>query len=121
MSIVIALAVYALLVPSAWGNSLDIEAEVLEGSEEFLVPGMHTLSVRYAIVHHAKQEDRAVLSNWLHSQDSLPVMFATRDGAAHRGVLRRLKHCFGRGLMVFTDPVRLAEKQVVRLSLDRAP
>jgi hypothetical protein len=31
----------------------------------------------------------------------------------------RLKHCFGRGLLVYADQVDLAEKDIVRLELPR--
>lgn len=120
MVIWVVLAVSLLLAPGARASTQELEAEVLEGSGELLAPGAHPASFRYAIVHHATREGRPIMSEWLRSQDSLTVTFVTHDGAAHRGVLRRLRHCFGRGLLVFTDPVRLREKQVIRLMLDRA-
>jgi len=96
---------------------LVLEAEVLEGSGPVAVPGTVTGPIRYAIVHHHQAQDQARLSIWLRSQSGSPVTFVTKDGGTHRGVLNRLKHCFGRGLLIYADPVGLAEKDLVRLEL----
>ena len=49
------------------------------------------------------------------------VSFFAGDGSAHQAILHRLKHCFGRGLLLYTDSVSLAEKGVIRLELPEAP
>ena len=103
--------------PNAWGGSLALEAEVLEGSDGLVLPNASVESIRYAIVHHANQEDRTKLSEWLRTHESAPVSFVTREGTFHYGVLRRIKHCFGRGLLVYAYPVRLHEKDIVKLDL----
>ncbi len=100
-------------------GSLVLDGEVLEGSGSVAVPGLAPESVRYAVVHHYRAQDRSDLSAWLRSRGGSPVTFVTKDGRAHQGVLNRLKHCFGRGLLIFSDPVDLAEKEIVRLELPR--
>jgi hypothetical protein len=102
---------------NVWGGLVTLEAEVLEGSDALQVPGRQAGPVRYAMVHHAHQQDRSALSEWLRSHESAVVTFSTKDGQSHQGVLRRLKHCFGRGLLIYADSVSLQEKDVVRLEL----
>lgn len=98
---------------------LVLDAEVLESSGSVVVPGFASESVHYAVVHHHRSQDRSDLSAWLRSRGGSPVTFVTKDGQAHQGVLNRLKHCFGRGLLLYADPVSLGEKDLVRLELPR--
>lgn len=98
-------------------EGLVLEAEVLEGSGPVAVPGAATSPIRSAVVHHYQAQDQARLSIWLRRQSGSPVTFITKDGGTHRGVLNRLKHCFGRGLLIYADPVSLAEKDRMRLEL----
>jgi hypothetical protein len=95
---------------------LILEAEVLEGSEDIQLTG--PTRVRYALLHHKQQKDQASFAAWLRHHGGAHVSFKTRDGASHEAVLQRLKHCFGRGLLLYTDAVRLQEKDVIRLQLD---
>lgn len=103
----------------AGAGPLVLEAEVLESTGSVVVPGLNSESVRYAVVHQHRSQDRSDLSAWLRSRGGSPVTFVTKDGRAHQGVLNRLNHCFGRGLLIFSDPVDLAEKDIVRLELPR--
>lgn len=111
-----------LLGPSASAQPVvTLEAEVLEGSEAIAVPGASTPGIHYAMLHHKHAEDQQTFSRWLRSHESAPVRFLTDDGASHQAVLRRLKHCFGRGLLLYADPVRLPAKAVIRLDLPSTP
>jgi hypothetical protein len=110
------MGVLAFLV-SLWvqAETLSLEAEVLEGSGAIELPG--PTRVRYAILHHKQQKDQANFAAWLRHHGDAHVSFQTLDGAYHKAVLQRLKHCFGRGLLLYTDAVRLEEKDVIRLRL----
>ncbi len=80
-------------------------------------PGSSLASVRYAILRHKHSVDRPSLSGWLRTHQYAMVNFVTKDGMPHQGILTRLKHCFGRGLLLYTDPVDLKEKGVIQLEL----
>jgi hypothetical protein len=107
-----------LIAMSAQAQGLVLEAEVMEGSTEVALPGLAPNRVRYAVLHHKHQKDQASLAAWLQHHAGAHVSFETLDGAAHEAVLERLKHCFGRGLLLYTDSVRLKEKDVIRLRLE---
>ena len=110
-----------LSVPLLQAETLVLEAEVLEGSEAMAIPGIVSPALRYALVHHKHAGDQAAFAEWLRSQQRGQVRFVAGDGTVHQAILHRLKHCFGRGLLVFTDAVALAEKAVIRLELPRTP
>jgi len=92
-----------------------VDVEVPEASSAVAVPGAGPPSVRYAVVHHKRPEDRSGLSEWLRAHESTEVSFKTSEGNWHQVVLRRLKHCFGRGILLYADSVSLHEKDVVQL------
>ena len=101
----------------AMAGPLFMEAEVLESSGSVVVPGFASESVHYAVVHHHRSQDRSDLSAWLRSRGGSRVTFVTKDGLSHQGVLNRLKHCFGRGILIYSDRADLADKEIVRLEL----
>lgn len=105
-----------LLVASARGESLVLEAEVLEASQVVDVPG--AARIHYLLLHHKHQTDQARLSDWLRRHGGSQVSFQTADGSTHRAVLQRLKHCFGRGLLLYSDAVDLKEKEAIQVTLD---
>ena|SRR2546426_1441162 len=120
---VIGLAAVLILIhpPNLFAETLVLEAEVMEGSQGMVVPGMGFSEMRYAIVHHNHERDQAAFSGWLRGHQSGVVKFVASDGSTHQGMLHRLKHCFGRGLLLFTTSISLAEKAVIRLELPVAP
>ena len=114
---VIATLLFLLTAPVR-AETLAMEAEVLEASRVVDVPGATTTQVRYLVLHHKHQKDQAHLSDWLHRYAGARMTFQTRDGTAHPAVLERLKHCFGRGLLLYSDAVDLKEKDVIQVTLD---
>ena len=106
---------------SLWGGNLVLDAEVMESSEEMAIPGAGSAHVRSAVIHHKHERDQAAFSEWLRGRQSGVVNFVASDGSTHQGILHRLKHCFGRGLLLFTTSVSLPEKAVIRLELPVAP
>ena len=106
---------------SLWAGSLQLEAEVMESSEGMVVPGVASTQVRSAVIHHKHEPDQATFAEWLRSHQSGSVRFVMSDGSTHQGMLHRLKHCFGRGLLLYVDGAQLTEKAVIRLELPVAP
>ena len=107
--------------PSLLAGSLVLEAEVMESSAGVGVPGIGSAQVRSAVLHHKHERDQAAFSEWPRGHQSGVVKFVASDGSAHQAILYRLKHCFGRGLLLYTTSVSLAEKAVIRLELPVAP
>ena len=106
---------------SLWAGNLVLEAEVMESSGEMAIPGAGSAHVRSAVIHHKYERDQAAFSDWLRGHHSGVVSFVASDGSTHQAILHRLKHCFGRGLLLYTTSVSLAEKAVIRLELPVAP
>lgn len=105
-----------LFVVPARSEGPVLEAEVLEASQVVDVPG--AAQIRYLLLHHKHQKDQARLSNWLRRYGGAQMSFQTADGTAHPAVLQRLKHCFGRGLLLYSDAVDLKEKDVIQVTLN---
>jgi hypothetical protein len=51
-------------------------------------------------VHHKHRKDQTSFALWLRRDSGPQITFETDDGAAHQAVIRRLDHCFGRGLLL---------------------
>ena len=90
-----------------------LECEVLETSGPSTSSTKPLAAIRYVIVRHKNSDDRERLSAWLRTHSGAEVTFSAADGRPHRGVLRRLRMCFGRGLLIFTDPVNLKEGETI--------
>jgi hypothetical protein len=57
------------------------------------------------------------LAAWLQEHGGAAITFQAKNGAAHEAVLQRLKHCFGRGLLLYSERVELQARDVIRLRL----
>lgn len=104
------------LAAAAHADSALMEAEVLETSREVRLAGL--APVRFLLLHHKHPKDQARMSEWLHRHDGSRIEFRTRDGGVHTAALYRLKHCFGRGLLLYSDTVVIEAKDVIALRLD---
>src|SRR5438309_11886760 len=87
---------------SLWAGNLVLEAEVMESSEKMAIPGTGPAHVRSAVIHHKHERDQAAFSEWLRGHQSGAVKFVAIDGSTHQAILHRLKHFFGRVLLL--DP-----------------
>lgn len=96
-------------------NPAKLDCRVLEVSGTYRGNEKELSQVHYAIVHHKNAADRQRLSQLLRTESGTDVRFTGEDGRSHYGVLRRLRMCFGRGLLVFIGPVDLREGEVLTL------
>lgn len=94
-------------------SPMRVECEVLEVSNPYRGDLKELAAIGYAIVRHKNPADRKWFSEWLRTESGADVIFTAADGSPHQGVLRRLRMCFGRGLLVFTEPVKLKEGEAL--------
>lgn len=106
---------------SLCAGDLVLEVEVMESSDGMAIPGAGLAHVRFAVIHHKHERDQTAFSEWLRGHQSGSVSFVASDGNSHRGILHRLKHCFGRGLLLYINGVSLVERAVIQLELPVAP
>ena len=72
------------------------------------------------LVHHAHAEDREMLSKWLKAHSGTEVTFIVNQ-KEHRGILFRLAHCFGRGLLIYVGDVRPEKRDIIQVILSPPP
>ena len=95
-----------------------LDAEVLEASRAVEVPGAAASRIRFLMLHHKHSKDRSRLSDWLRRHDGAQVEFRAQDGETYTAVLHRLKHCFGRGLLFYAEPVDFKQKDVIEIRFE---
>jgi hypothetical protein len=98
-------------------NPAKLDCRVLEVSGPYRGNEKELSQVHYAIIHHKNAADRQRFSQVLRTESGTDVRFTGEDGRSHDGVLRRMRMCFGRGLLVFVGPVDLREGEVLTLEL----
>ena len=76
--------------------------------------------VRYILLHHANSADRETLSKWLKAFSGTEVKFIFA-GKEYKGILCRLAHCFGRGLLIYTADVRPVKRNIIDVILPLSP
>jgi hypothetical protein len=104
---------------SAWGELL-IPCEVMQVSKPFESSSSKLSGIRYILLHHAHSEDRETLSKWLKAHSGTQVTFIV-DEREYKGILFRVAHCFGRGLLIYADEARPEKRDIIKLVLSPAP
>jgi hypothetical protein len=105
--------VFVVRIDAQSSNQLTLTCEVLEVSNEYLGDQKELGAINYLVIRHKNAEDQKRFSEWLKRHSGAGVTFATPDGVSHRGVVRRLKVCFGRGLLIFVGPVNVKERDSI--------
>ena len=72
--------------------------------------------VHFMVIHHAIAADRETLSRWLKSNSGTEVQFAIA-GKMYHGVLYRLAHCFGRGLLIYAGETGVKKRDIIQIYL----
>ena len=101
-------------------EKMRLPCEVMESSDSFKSSLAKLDGVRYLLLHHANSADRKTLSKWLtdHSETEVTFIF---EGKEYKGILCRLAHCFGRGLLIYTADVRPIKRDIIDVLLPQAP
>lgn len=74
-------------------------------------------NIHYMVIHHAKAEERDIFSKWLRGRKNNEIVFYF-NGREHKGIIFRLSHCFGRGLIIFTEDIYIKEKDIIEINID---
>jgi hypothetical protein len=101
-------------------EKITIPCEVIEVSKSFESSSSKLNEVRYILLHHAHSEDRETLSKWLKAHSGTEVTFIVNQ-KEYKGILFRLAHCFGRGLLVYADDVRPEKRAIIEVILFPPP
>jgi len=101
-------------------EKITIPCEVMEVSKSFESSSSKLNGVRYILLHHAHSEDRETLSKWLKAHGGTEVTFIVNQ-KEYRGILFRLAHCFGRGLLIYVGDVRPEKRDIIEVILFPPP
>jgi len=92
----------------------------MEVSKPFESSSSKLNGVRYILLHHAHSEDRETLSKWLKTHSGTEVTFIVNQ-KVYKGILFRLAHCFGRGLLIYVGDVRPEKRDIIKVVLSPPP
>jgi hypothetical protein len=101
-------------------EKIAIHCEVMEVSKHFSTSSNKLTGISYILLHHAHSEDREVLSKWLKTYSGTEVTFIVNQ-KEHKGVLFRLDHCFGRGLLIYEGDAEPGERDIIQVILSPHP
>lgn len=118
--IIYSLALFWLSSPVFASQKLTLQCEVLEASEAFKSTSAQLNGIRYILLHHANASDRETLSRWLKAHSGTEVQFIVHN-TQYTGVLCRVAHCFGRGLLVYAGDVTPNKRDIIEVILSPFP
>jgi len=101
-------------------DKVKLPCEVMETSDAVKSSVGKLNGIRYMLLHHANSADREILSKWLTAHSGTEVKF-TFQHKEYRGVLCRLAHCFGRGLLIYRGDVRPIKRDIIDVILPLSP
>jgi len=104
-----------LTFPVSGADTITMPCEVLEVSGNAKTQLEQLKAVHFMVIHHANAADRETLSSWLKANRGTEVQF-TVAGKVYHGVLHRLAHCFGRGLLIYTRKIQVEEKNIIEVN-----
>ena len=107
---------FTVVSPVLAQETIHLPCEVLEVSPHFQIDSSALKPIHYLLIHHANASDRVRLSKWLKTNSGSQVTFLIKD-KKYKGVLCRMAHCFGRGLLIFAEPVEVKPRDIVELVL----
>lgn len=102
--------------PAFGAEEIRLPCEVLEGSQSLSSRAAAINGIRYILLHHANAADRERFSEWLKENSGTAVEFIV-DGNPYHGILNRLPHCFGRGLLIHKADVSNEKRDIIEVIL----
>ncbi len=109
-----------LASPAFSSERMKLQCEVLEVSKAFKSASDQLSAIRYILLHHANAADREKLSKWLKAHSGTEVTFIVKN-REYQGILNRLAHCFGRGLLIYTDDIKPKKRAIIEVILSPFP
>jgi hypothetical protein len=101
-------------------EKIKIPCEVMEVSQAFNSSSSQLNGIRYILLHHAIDADRETLSKWLKAYGGTEIRFIVNH-KEYKGILCRLAHCFGRGLLIYAGDVRPDRRAIIEVILSPPP
>ena len=114
------LSLFLVVSPAFSSEKIEIPCEVMEVSSSFTSSNPQVNAIRYILLHHANAADRERLSRWLKDHSGTEVTFIV-DNREYKGVLFRLAHCFGRGLLIYVGDARPEKRDIIEVILPLSP
>lgn len=116
------LSLSLLMVASpAFGlEEIKLPCEVMESSGALVSSSSKLNGICYILLHHANSADRDTLSRWLKTRSGTQVRFLVNH-REYKGILCRLAHCFGRGLLIYTGDVKPEKRDIIDVILPISP
>jgi len=110
------LLLFFLLIPSSSFclDQIQLPCEVLESSQAAESSSFN--NIHCVLFHHADSRDRKKLSSWMKTLNGTEISFVFKD-KKYKGVLFRLAHCFGRGLLVYTSDISPEKRDIIDILL----
>lgn len=106
--------VWLLTTPAFGADVMTLPCEVLESSEALSSAKANFYGIRYVLLHQANAADRDKFSDWLKENTGTEVQF-TFEHNTYPGVLCRMPHCFGRGLLIYKSGVRPVKRDIIEV------
>ena len=104
------------LSPVSGSEALKLQCEVLESSEALTSAAAQFYGIHYILLHQANAADREKLSDWLKNNNGNEVTFTFKN-ATYPGVLCRMPHCFGRGLLIYRSEIKPDKRDLIEVTL----
>ena len=118
--ILLCFSLFLIASPAFSSEKIEIPCEVMEVSSSFTSSHPQLNAIRYILLHHANAADRERLSRWLKAHSGTEVTFIV-DNREYKGVLFRLSHCFGRGLLIYMGDARPEKRDIIAVLLPLSP
>jgi hypothetical protein len=67
------------------------------------------------LVHHADEPSRDLFARWLQANSRTEIRVRKNIGTEVPARIFRVRMCFGRGLILFDRPIRIAEREILTL------
>lgn len=91
-----------------------ISCEVLDVSGQNHADNKIYQKIKYILFHHANAKDREQLSSYLKRNNGKEILFSV-NGKRYQGILYRMPHCFGRGLIIHMNDISLKKRDLFDL------
>ncbi|MDZ7699758.1 MAG: hypothetical protein U5R49_23455 [Deltaproteobacteria bacterium] len=115
LAVCIGLLVFNVSIASG-ADVLRLPCEIMESSDALNSTAAGLNGVRYLLLHQANAGDREKFSDWLKENSGSEVTFTFKHNT-YPGVLCRMPHCFGRGLLIYRSEIKPEKRDIIEVTL----